>query len=149
MKRNCLCCFVQEWLFSQAVRVKRRPLSTSMPSTTAPWPNPGSWRSPLAEPCRRLHSEPGEDIRRTRKLPLSSSLREQRYFWLLFAPDKSPLCSKGLFMCFLSCVIFNTFSAHRWTIWHARGSTLVVITMASLPSACMGPVMHTEYYDNS
>lgn len=32
----------QEWLFSQVVRVKKRPLFTSMPSTTALWPNPGS-----------------------------------------------------------------------------------------------------------
>lgn len=71
-------CSTQEWLFSQAVRVKRRPLSTSMPSTTALWPNPGCLRSPLAEPCRRLHSEPGGDIKRTRKSPLSSSSREQR-----------------------------------------------------------------------
>lgn len=35
-------CPPQEWLFCQAVRVKKRPLSTSMPSTTALWPNPGS-----------------------------------------------------------------------------------------------------------
>lgn len=82
----------QESLSSQEVRAKRRPRSTSTPSTTAPCPNPGSWPSPSAGPCRRPLSEPGGVIKRTRSLPPSNSSKEQRYFLNVCPPLLFPAC---------------------------------------------------------